>query len=140
MQKLIRNLLAKRGLLSALSLGATLTLLLMPSSEVKKVDVSIPYIDKLAHIALFASCAFAFYIDLRMKRKSTKQQLKELLLLFFAMVALGILIEYLQTEYLHRHAAVDDVIADTIGLLLGFVLASLLYNQLKARNYLPTGA
>lgn len=125
MQKLIKSLFRDNFFIIAICITisiAYLSLMKMPKIEV----VSINNIDKLYHLFAYftlSSCwLFSFY----------KKPALKFIIIFFCIIY-GIIIEVLQdTITLYRTGDFKDVLANTIGIVLGL----LVFNQIfKKNNY-----
>lgn len=128
MLKLIRQLFSKRWLLTTCSVGVTLTLLLLPSDSVEAPKLSIPHLDKIAHVCLFAACAFSLVLDMRVKSLLPKKKQWFYVFLILGAIVIGFLTEILQDQYLNRTFSYSDIIADLVGIFVGlFVGHSFLY-------------
>lgn len=92
----------------------------LPGNDVPKINIV--NVDKLVHIALFGGCAFLWAIALI---HHSANMWPKLVLIFSATVGLGILVELIQGSNLvqGRSADIYDVVADTIGALLGVFYA-----------------
>lgn len=135
MMKLIKHLLEPKGLLFfAILITALITTgSLINSSSIPKVniDLSDKIIHSLAYFLLFI--VWAFYGALSTKKKSYKQVAAFAAILVFIY---GIIIEVLQEQLSPtRRADVNDVLANTIGILLGILIYSLTVKKiLKLKN------
>lgn len=103
----------------------TTYLLVIPGDALPKTNlVSIPYFDKLVHVGLFAILC-ALWLKTR-KNRSTA---------FYAIVVLvtiayGVAMEFVQRDFVaNRSFDVVDIIADSVGAMLGFGLVAA-----KAKN------
>jgi len=111
----------KRALtLSILWTSLILVACFLPGNDVPKVDLV--NADKLVHVALFGGCAFLWAVALI---RNPDKMWPKLVLIFAATVGLGILVELIQGSSLvqGRSADVYDVIADSVGALLGSLFA-----------------
>jgi len=129
----IKSLLANKPILSFLSISASAALLLFPGSATPDDLPSIPHLDKVFHVVLFAGCAFSLYFDFIIKKK--KAHLLPALKFGFILLVAGAIIEVLQESFLNRTGSMDDLIADLIGIVLGsivaFYIAQPIYNWMK---------
>jgi VanZ family protein len=101
----------------------------LPGADVPKVNIF--GIDKLVHIVLFGFCSFLWGMSLKNDRSS----LAFWLWLLGACVGLGILVEIIQsTNWVHgRTGDIWDVVADTIGAVLGIWVVKFSLQYLKQR-------
>ncbi len=83
-------------------------------------DDEFQLIDKLAHLLMFA--AGGFWLGLRLPALATGM----------ALVALGLLIEWLQSLTTYRSAEFLDWLADVLGAALGLLLARWILPRLRA--------
>lgn len=106
-----------------LAIGWTLLifiLCLVPGNELPKVDV--PFIDKWAHVLLFAGFSFLWLCA------GPTVQWWRLLLLLAITTFIGWLVEYLQGNFVPGRYQDDmDTIADAVGGLAGILLFLPLY-------------
>lgn len=94
-------------------------LCLLPGNEIPKVDI--PFIDKWAHIVLFAVFSFLWLCAMPTRK------LVHLLILFAISVFLGWLVEYIQGNYVPGRYQDDmDTLADAVGGLVGILFFILL--------------
>ncbi|MBL7866977.1 MAG: VanZ family protein [Flavobacterium lindanitolerans] len=97
---------------------------LVSMSEVPVVNVD--QADKIVHLCFYAVFSILWFLYLRTKIRNTK---KLFLVVFFLSVLFGILIEICQSLFTEsRQADLKDVIANTIGALLGLALMAV-YNK-----------
>ncbi|OLQ75520.1 hypothetical protein BIT28_23095 [Photobacterium proteolyticum] len=90
----------------------------------------IPHLDKLLHIAAY--WLYALLALLAMSRVSQRRWLASSLLLL--LILHGVALEYLQiTLTLNREASLQDIIANTVGVILGY-LTMLVYQICQARR------
>ncbi|WP_277016591.1 VanZ family protein [Flavobacterium lindanitolerans] len=117
----------KRILFLALAVFWTISITiacLVSMSEVPVVNVD--QADKIVHLCFYAVFSILWFLYLRTKIRNTK---KLFLFVFFLSVLFGILIEICQSLFTEsRQADMKDVIANTIGALLGLALMAV-YNK-----------
>lgn len=129
MLKLIKQLFSKRWLLSSCSVGITFVLLLLPSSSVDAPSVSIPHLDKIAHVCLFAACAFSLVLDFRVKSLQNKNKRLFYIFLIISTLFVALFTEIIQDKYLNRTFSYSDMVADFIGIFVGlFIGNSFIYD------------
>lgn len=106
-----------------LAIGWTLLifiLCLIPANELPKVDV--PFIDKWAHVVLFAGFSFLWLLA------GPSTQFWRLLMLLGISIFIGWLVEYIQGNYVPGRYQDDmDTLADAVGGLAGILLFVLFY-------------
>ena len=73
-------------------------------------------VDKLVHVVLFAICGYLFC-------KEWLKTPRKLAYLYISLFIYGLAIELLQIPIPGRGGSIGDLIADSVGLLLGFYLA-----------------
>lgn len=102
----------------AITAQITATLaLLWPAPDLPELDV--PMSDKWAHFLVFAVLFFLWAQALSVKNNRPLSSVK----LFFALVFYGIIIEVIQDLwYVSRTGDLMDVMANTVGILLGLIL------------------
>nr|MCH9660199.1 VanZ family protein [Bacteroidota bacterium] len=92
------------------------TLFLLPAKEVPEVRV--PFVDKIVHLVIFSVLTF-IWLWFCESKKLLKYIARVVLLIF----VYGIIIETLQELFFEtRTADVWDVLANTIGILMGLVV------------------
>lgn len=107
---------------------------LLPSSIFKSFSYnSLFQLDKIIHLLLY----FVFFQLWALNLKKEEQKNKIIILLIG--IAYGVVIEYLQiTMNMGRNFEIGDMIANTIGCILGFVLLTITQNLLQLlEKYLP---
>ncbi len=99
-------------------LALTTYLLVIPGDALPKTKlVDIPYFDKLVHIGLFAILC-ALWLKTRKNRSATFDAIVVL-----ATIAYGVAMEYVQRDFVaNRSFDIVDILADTLGVLLGFLV------------------
>lgn len=106
-----------------LAIGWTLLifiLCLIPANELPKVDV--PFIDKWAHVVLFAGFSFLWLCA------GPTNRLLPLITLLGISIFIGWLVEYIQGNYVPGRYQDDmDTLADAVGGLAGLLLFVVLY-------------
>ncbi len=99
-------------------------MLLFPGDEAPSKLPTIPYLDKLVHIGIFAACAFSLYFDYVIK-KQARRPIFTIALIACGLLFFGGMVEVLQELYLNRTGSKDDFFADSIGVFLGLIMARL---------------
>lgn len=105
-------------------LTITLILLTLPGSAFPKENwLSFIWADKLIHICMFALLTFlwcfAFY-----KSNVANELLKPFIIIGFVFIIYGIAMEFVQKNWIpNRSFELEDIIADTIGVVLGFLFS-----------------
>lgn len=86
-------------------------------------------IDKVAHLSFYAIFSILWFLYLRNKIENTK---KLFLILFLLSVFFGIFIEFCQSTFTeNRQADINDVIANTIGAVIGLIIMSFFNKRFK---------
>jgi VanZ family protein len=89
--------------------------MLWPAPDLPDIDV--PMADKWAHFLVFGGLYFLWASALRNSRV-----LSQSLLLIFALLSYGIIIEVIQEYfYVSRTGDLMDVVANSVGILLGLI-------------------
>lgn len=106
----------------ALWIVVIFVLLVMPSSEVNKVNVRIPHADKLVHAFIFGVMVLLFGWAYR-KEPFSKNALKIFVVTIITCIY-GILMEFVQKYALTKPRSYDewDMVADSIGAFAGFFI------------------
>ena len=128
MQMGIKQLLEAKNLsyLSFLYSAAITALLLMPVP--KDTSISIPFFDKLAHISVFAVFGLLWFLV-----AFKKGQAQKIVWVFTLLTFYGIVIETFQGLFvISRNFDLLDILANTLGLLLGMAI----YFLIKKRSWL----
>ncbi len=101
-----------------LAIGWTLLifiLCLIPGNDLPKVNV--PFIDKWAHVVLFAGFSFLWLCA------EPTRKLLRLLVLLATSIFIGWLVEYIQGNYVQGRYQDDmDTLADAVGGLVGIII------------------
>src|SRR5215213_4583807 len=80
---------------------------------------SIPHLDKVAHVILFAGLSVAWIIFFHFRTVATKKYVPFIVLLLLA--AYGVSIEYYQLNFIpNRSFDVGDIVADVCGAVCGY--------------------
>jgi VanZ family protein len=92
-------------------------LLCLPGSDLPDSGLfSIPHFDKLAHIVLFGTFTGLWCYYLYLKKKPAGQLKKLFFLVFLVAAANGIIMEFIQRDYIPNRSYDDgDIIADLIA-------------------------
>ena len=122
MLKRITNLL--KGNIFIIAVAITLFIAYLSLMRMPKIQLHFSYIDKVYHLiayfTLSVSWLFAYY-----KKVTVKY------IIVFLCIIYGILIEILQGKLTaYRTADYNDAIANTLGVLLGFII----FNQILKKN------
>jgi VanZ family protein len=99
-----------------------LVLTLMPGEAIPNVPIF--GIDKLVHFFIFGTLNLLMLIAF--KKQETKEYLK---ICFFSSIGYGILIEFIQPFVPGRTFSIYDMIANTIGVILGYAFFRLLLGR-----------
>jgi VanZ family protein len=99
----------------------TTILLIIPGNALPKTNlVSIPDFDKIVHVGLFAVLSALTFKSVR------KLPLSKVFLVWLAITAYGTAMEYVQLYLVaNRSFDVIDIIADSFGALLGYLVVRL---------------
>ena len=102
----------------------------IPGPELPKqewvIDISI---DKLVHVGLFAVLVVSWCLPLMVRIQPAVKQQSVLLWITLGFLLYGILIEFIQGNFIEgRTFGVDDMLADGLGCLFGFLFVK---RQLK---------
>lgn len=95
-------------------------LLTLPGKDFEKVDMLIPYEDKMVHMGLFGGLVFFFGLAYR-KIPFAFSKSKLIFMVLFA-TAYGVLMEFIQ-KYCTNHSrsfSYDDMLADGVGAVIGY--------------------
>lgn len=96
----------------------------IPGPELPKqewmIDISI---DKLVHVGLFAVLVVLWCLPAMVRIQRADRQRSILLWITLGFLLYGILIEFIQGNFIEgRTFGVDDMIADALGCLIGFLV------------------
>ncbi len=131
MMRVIKKLLAPKYLRTA---GIAYTILvtvlfLMPAGNVPVVKI--PFLDKIIHVIIFTLLAF-FWLSTLLKKNHT---FKKAFWICIAIWFYGIIIELLQENFFDtRNADAWDIVANTTGIVLGFLVFGKLKSYLTLKN------
>lgn len=97
-------------------------LLTLPGSDFDKVDMHIPFEDKIVHMGLFGGLVFFFglaYYKIPFAFTKTK-----LVFMVLCAIAYGVIMEFVQKYCTHhsRSFSYDDMLADALGAITGYFL------------------
>ena len=99
---------------------------LLPSSEVRSIDVS----DKWIHFVFYAIFSFLLFLSTHTNTKSLNSCVKRWSLVLIIGTVVGLSIELIQRSLISgRHGEWMDVLVNTIGLLGGVFVAELLKSK-----------
>ena len=109
-------------------------LLTLPGKDFDKVDMRIPYEDKMVHICLFGGLVFFFGFAYRkIPFAFTKSKL---IFMVLGATAYGIIMEFVQ-KYCTNHSrsfSYDDMLADGLGAVIGYFLIRYIIIKVNARQ------
>ncbi|MGY8915399.1 MAG: VanZ family protein [Flavobacteriales bacterium] len=107
-------------------------------SEGDLPDFELPFMDKLAHFTFYFMAAVLGALSIRERTQGESGLKKSILTIVIAVVLYGIVIEVIQSELtVDREGDVFDVLANTLGALLGALTIKLVFSgkrQLKWKN------
>ena len=104
-------------------------LLLMPGDDISGSGWwSTYHIDKIMHVIVFSILALTTSIALSKLRVLTDSNYQLMILTLFVGAIFGTIIEFLQQELsVGRMAELLDIVADCVGVLMGFVIFRIVY-------------
>ena len=116
---------------SIISISLSLTLFLLPASEIKKIDgFSFPNADKIIHFFLYFVMSYAVLYDYQKNKK--KPTINIYLSVFIVLIFLGIFVEFIQDNCISgRFADFYDVLANTVGISIGLIFYKSITKILK---------
>lgn len=133
MKQLIKRL-SEPKLLLRLSIGYTIlitVLSLVPTSNLPKVHFE--WSDKFAHVIIYLGLAFIWLLFLQLKFRPLSS--KVTIIVITSCLFYGIVIEVLQQLLVSsRQADLYDVIANTVGILLGLLVFEKLKYLFEVKN------
>ena len=107
-------------------------------SESDLPHFELPYMDKLVHFTFYFMAAFLGALSIRERTQGNIGLIKSISIIVGAVVLYGIVIEVIQSELtVTREGDIFDVMANTLGALLGALAIKLLFSgkrQLKWKN------
>ena len=106
-----------------------LTVLLMPVSENISNGITIPYADKILHFGMFGFLACIYIFEQFAHNRQVRQSVKPII--FF--IAFAIITEILQKFTDYRSFEVTDIIADSLGILMGYFICTKRIKLLQKR-------
>jgi VanZ family protein len=125
--------------ISFISWMVLVTLLsLFSFSEGDLPQFDLPFMDKLVHFTFYFMAALLGALSIRERTQGKSGLNKSIIIIVAAVVLYGIVIEVIQSEFtVAREGDVFDVMANTLGALLGVLTIKLLFSekrQLKWKN------
>ncbi|MCM2302926.1 MAG: VanZ family protein [Flavobacteriaceae bacterium] len=119
MLKRIVNLLEDKSLYIAILLTLLIAYLSFISLNKIIPKLEFGYFDKIAHLISYLSLSFSWFLALCLKNESNLKTI----IIVLSITIYGIIIEIIQGNYTpNREADFYDVLANTIGVLIGLVL------------------
>ena len=126
MQKPIQNLLKGNSLFIAIVVTISIAYLSLMKTG-PTIEIGLPQTDKIEHAFAYCVLALSWFIFASKKQKKTKK----LIFIVFGCIFYGIILEVLQaTITLHRTAEFFDMLANTVGVLIGL----LIFNRISKKN------
>jgi len=106
-------------------LWAVIIFILSVMRTPKLTGVQIPYLDKIAHIVMYAIFAFLLLLAFHHLIQTNK---KVILLIVSVSLGYGILMEFAQKKiFLSRSFEISDIVANLTGILIAVVIYKLNY-------------
>lgn len=101
----------------------------IPGSSIPKVDI--PLIDKWVHFLIFAIFTFLWYFV------ANKTSIKNSIILICAATLLGYVVEIIQGSgiVVNRSYETNDIIADSIGGIIGVVLFLIFHHKFSKKKF-----
>ena len=106
---------------------------ILPTSDQEDL-VSLPYIDKLAHIFLYAILALVASVEVKRSDRDRKPPISAYMEMVLYALIYGIFIEMVQLLLPYRSFEVMDVLANSIGIFGGVAMFFLFYHKRVAEN------
>lgn len=107
-------------------------------SEGDLPDFELPFMDKLVHFTFYFMAAVFGILSIRERTHGKSGMKISILMIVIAVVIYGIVIEVVQSKFtVDREGDVFDVMANTLGALLGALAIKLVFSgksQLKWKN------
>lgn len=132
MKKLIKNLLGPKPILF-FALVYTLLILIFSLINLSKIPTpTFSQSDKILHLGAYLGLTLVWYLYYFSRAVWKTVQIKSLLIICLLIIAFGIFIEVLQDK-LTSYRTIDslDVLANSLGVFLGFVIIIATKNTLK---------
>lgn len=119
MLKRIANLLEDKSFFIAIGLTILIAYLSLTSLQDKIPKLDFGYFDKIAHLSAYSLLTWSWFLSIIKQKVGIARSL----LIGILISIYGIVIEVIQGNYTpDREADIYDVLANTIGVILGFVL------------------
>lgn len=132
MKKLIKNLLGPKPILF-FALVYTLLILIFSLINLSRIPTpTFSQSDKFLHLGAYLGLTLVWYLYYFSRAVWKTVQIKSLLIICLLIIAFGIFIEVLQDK-LTSYRTIDslDVLANSLGVFLGFVIIIVTKNTLK---------
>lgn len=112
----------QRFIPALLWLALSIVLLCLPGSRIPKYPwLATIHADKWIHIGLFGMLCILFALPVRSDSLTDQQKLRWLLVISLAGILYGVLIEFVQKNWvLNRSFEFQDILADSLGCLLAY--------------------
>lgn len=109
-------------------------LVFLPGNDMPKVRwLNIPHFDKIVHAGLFGGMVFLFCLPFFKSDLSLKKKRNYFMLIAFLAIVYGIVVEFIQKYYIPgRSFDLLDWMADSIGVVIAFFVATYWSNKIKA--------
>src|SRR5450432_1901738 len=108
-------------------------LMALPGNMLPKEEKTfIPNLDKLVHAALFGSFVFLWCIYYSTRKEKNNHATSRYILILIIACLYGVATELMQ-KYLipNRDYDIYDIMADSVGALLGYIFVRLIVNRMK---------
>lgn len=109
-------------------------LLTLPGKDFEKVDVKIPFEDKIVHMGLFGG--FVFFFGLAYRKLPFRLSKMKLVVIVLVAIAYGVIMEFVQKYCTHqsRSFSYEDMIADALGAIIGYFLIRFIILKTNAKT------
>jgi len=108
-------------------------LLTLPGKDFAKVDMKIPFEDKLVHMGLFGG--LVFFYGLAYRKFPFTYIKSRLVFMVLIATAYGIIMEFIQ-KYCTNHSrsfSYEDMLADSVGAIIGYFLIRFIIIRFNAK-------
>jgi len=118
MLRAIKHLLKRNSLWLAILVTIAIALLSLIKIESTQ-PINIKYLDKLLHLISYVVLSFLWFTAFIKSKK--------IILVFISCIAYGVLLEFLQAQTGYRTYEYADMLANSLGVLIGYLIFSKLF-------------
>ena len=110
-------------------LWAVIILFLSIISGGARTNIEIGFLDKLVHLSIYGALSFLLVVGLKKQYRWPRIKFKAGYYAIGVSILYGILMEFMQLFIPDRGADYKDMIANTLGSILGYFIFTLIYKR-----------